>query len=384
MDILEKIYKAGLELLEPLDMPTLYEAIAYGAVKLVQGDEGRILLREDGEFKLAYGFPEIAKNLRVRKKGWAYNSFTKNKAFIIDLTQYPAVHIGLHKRGVKSVLFIPLSYKKEALGVLVVQSYEEKKFSERELDILKLFGSLASQAIRRTQLYDEVKKALDTRDMFISMASHELRTPLTTISGYVQLLQLKIKEGDGNTKIWMNELTNEVQRMTILIKELLEINRIKTGNLQYIYKESRITDICSRAVKTIEFGYPEKKVILDNKLGPDDVVIGDYDKLLQVLSNILENAAKYSPSGKEIKVILTQRNNQLRIIVKDSGIGIPSKTLPDIFKGYVQGENHTREGLGLGLFLAKSIIEKHKGDIIVRSKEKKGTTVEIRLPKVKI
>jgi signal transduction histidine kinase len=384
MDTLEKIYKAGLELLDPLDLPTLYEAIAYEAVKLVGGDEGRILLREGGEFKLAYGFPEIARHVNVRKKGFAYESYTKNKAFIIDMSDYPNVHQDLSKRGIKSILFIPLSYKKETLGVLVVQSFEDKKFSEKELDILKLFGSLASQAIRRTQLFDEVKKALDTRDMFISMASHELRTPLTTISGYVQLLHLKIKSEDGISKIWMDELSKEVQRLSQLVTELLAINRIKAGTLQYNYKESNINEIIDRSIKTIEFGHPDKKIILDNRLGNDDVVIGDYDKLLQVLNNILENAAKYTPQGKEIKLTLCHRNNQLRIIIKDKGIGIPEEELPDIFKGYVQGKNHNREGLGLGLFLAKSIIDKHKGDIIVRSKEKKGTTVEIRLPKVNI
>lgn len=384
MYILEKIYKAGLKLLDPLDTPTLYEAIAYEAVNLVKGDEGRILLREDGQFKLAYGFPEIARHVKVRRKGFAYESYTKRKAFLVDMSKYPTVHQDLSKRGIKSILFIPLSYKKETLGVLVVQSYKDKKFTEEELDILKLFGSLASQAIRRTQLYDEVKKALDIRDMFISMAAHELRTPLTTISGYAQLLQLKMKSEDGITKVWMNEMFNEVERLTLLVKELLEINRIKAGTLQYTYKESNINEIVDRAVKTIQFGYPKKKIILDNKLEKDDFVIGDYDKLLQVINNVLENAAKYTPDEKEIKLTLCKRNNQLRIIVKDKGIGIPQKDLPEIFKGYVRGKNHTREGLGLGLFLAKSIIDKHNGDIIVRSKEKKGTTVEIRLPKVNI
>jgi signal transduction histidine kinase len=300
------------------------------------------------------------------------------------MSKYPLVHKDLSKRGVRSILFIPLAYKKETLGVLVVQSYTDKKFSDRELDVLKLFGSLASQAIRRTQIYDELKKALDTRDMFISMASHELRTPLTTISGYVQLLQLKVKEDSGISKVWMNELSKEVDRLSQLVKELLAINRIRAGTLQYTYKESRIQEIVDRSVKTIEFGYPDKKIVLENKLKRDDVVIGDYDKLLQVMNNILENAAKYTPQGKEIKLTLCERNNQLRIIVKDKGIGIPQKDLPDIFKGYVQGKNHTREGLGLGLFLAKSIIDKHNGDIIVKSKERKGTTVEIRLPKVNI
>lgn len=384
MEILEKIHKAGLRLLDPLELPTLYETIAYEAVKLVKGDEGRVLLREGNEFKLVYGFPEIAKKVKVRKKGFAYRSFTKNEAFLVNMSDHPTVHRDLSKRGVKSILFIPLSYKKESLGVLVVQSYEDKKFSQEELDILKLFGSLASSAIRRTLQYDEVKRALETRDMFISMASHELRTPLTTISGYVQLLLLKIKDSDGITKVWVDELSHEVKRLTVLVKELLEMNRIKAGTLQYTYKESNISEIVDRAVKSVSFGYPNKKIIFEDRLIKGKIVVGDYDKLLQVVSNILENAAKYTPDNAEIKMILSEQNNQFKIVVKDRGIGIPSAELPVIFDGYVQGRNHTREGLGLGLFLAKSIIDKHNGDIIIRSKERKGTTVEIRLPQINI
>jgi K+-sensing histidine kinase KdpD len=383
MDILEKIHTAGLKLLEPLDLPTLYEAIAYEAVKLVRGDEGRVLLRIDGEFQLAYGFPEIAKHVKVRKRGFAYRSFTKNEAFIVDMSEHPTVHKELSQRGIKSILFIPLSYKKEALGVLVVQSYRNKKFTDKEMRILQLFGSIASMAIRRTQHYEEVQRALEIRDLFISMASHELRTPLTSIMGYSELLKYKLESEDGVAKVWANELVNEVMRLNLLVKELLEVNRIKSGSLEFNYKEASISAIVSRAVKTVEFGYPDKKIIFENKIGSDDRVGGGVGGLSQELSNILENAAKYSPEQKEIKLTIARKDQKLKIIVKDRGIGIPESDIAEIFKGYARGGNHNREGLGLGLFLAKSIIEKHNGNISVRSKLNKGTTVEISLPQIK-
>lgn len=379
---LEDIYKASLKFLERLTPQETLSTIVGEAVKLVNGEYGSILLENENYLVRIYASNPLAYQTQIRMDGNTYKCFRTGKPILETIKKMQNAHPELKKAGISSTIFIPLT-NKSSIGVLTVNSKRNQNFTSYQMRILQLFGSMASLAIRKTQLYDEIKKALDMRDMFISMASHELRTPLTTISGYVQLLQLKIKKEDGVSKIWMDELSKEVDRLTSLVKELLEINRIKAGNLQYFFKESNISEIVDRAVKNIEFGHPEKKIILENKLGRDDVVICDDDKLLQVINNILENAAKYSPVGKEIKMILTKKNNQLRIIVKDKGIGIPSKDLPDIFKGYFHGKNHTREGLGLGLFLTKSIIEKHLGSIKIKSAENRGTTVEVILPKVK-
>lgn len=381
--IIEGIYKASLKFLEPLNAKDTLSTIVHEAVKLVDGDYGSILLMHNKELVRVYASAAIAYQTKIRPNGNTYTCFRTGKPVLDSIKKMQEAHPELKSAGICSTIFIPLTNKGKSMGVLTVNSKKNKEFSYYQLHILQLFGSMASLAIRKTQLYDEIKKALDVRDMFISMASHELRTPITTISGYVQLLQTKMKNEKGITKLWMDELGRELERLTLLVKELLEINRIKSGNFNYNFKESNITDIVNRAVRTVEFGHPENRIILENKLGKDDVVIGDYDKLLQVVNNILENAAKYSRDDKEIKMILSKRSNQVRIIVRDKGIGIPPKELPDIFKGYVQGKNHNREGLGLGLFLTKNIIDKHQGSIKIKSVENKGTVVEILLPKFK-
>lgn len=381
--IIEKIYKASLKFLEPLDGSSTLVTIVDEAVKLVDGDYGSILLMHEKELIRVYASSPIAYQTKIRKNGNTYTCFNTGKPVLDTIKEMQKAHPELKRAGIRSTIFIPLTNKGKSIGVLTVNSKNNREFSMYQLHILQLFGAMASLAIRKTQLYEEIKKALDMRDMFISMASHELRTPLTTISGYVQLLQSKMRNEEGVTKMWMDELGRELERLTLLVKELLEINRIKAGNLQYNFKESNITDIVNRAVRTVEFGHPGRKIILTNKLEDKDSVIGDYDKLLQVINNILENAAKYSGDTDEIRMTLSKKNNQFRITVKDKGIGIPEKELPDIFKGYVQGKNHNREGLGLGLFLTKSIIEKHLGHINIRSVENKGTTVEVLLPKAK-
>lgn len=382
--IIEKIYKASLKFLEPLDTDAAFSTIVDEAVRLVDGDYGSVLLEHNYELVRVYASSEIAFKTQIRKNGNTYRCFKTGKPVLDTIKGMQEAHPELKEAGIRSTIFIPLKSKGRSIGVMTVNSKKNRQFSLYEMHILQLFGSMASLAIRKTQLYDETKRALETRDMFISMASHELRTPLTTINGYFQLLQTKTGGKKEISNIWMEELGKELERLTLLVKELLEINRIKSGNLQYNFKESNINEIVNRAVKTVEFGYPNKKIIIYNKTSSEDTVIGDYDKLLQAISNILENAAKYSGNSSQIRMSITKKTNQLKIVVRDKGIGIPENELPNIFKGYSQGKNHNREGLGLGLFLAKNIVDKHLGTIKIASAENKGTVVVLTLPRVRL
>jgi len=263
-----------------------------------------------------------------------------------------------------------------------VIALKDSNFSKDQLDVLKLFGSLASLGIRKTQLYDETKQALDTRDLFISMASHELRTPLTTINGYIQLLYSRLSGHESNEGRWIQDLANEAKRMTKLVQELLAINQIKSGQLQYVFMEYHLTEIIQRALKDFHIYYPKHKVVFDPSLDPTkDFVICDYDKLLQVLHNILSNASKFSRPEDEIVVKLKLASPCLVISIQDKGAGISKEDLPKIFEGFYKGIGHYQGGMGVGLFLAKDIIDRHHGSIKVKSKENIGTTVVIRLPR---
>lgn len=159
---IEDIYKSVLRFLEPLTLDETYKRVVGEAVRLVKGASGSFFERGT-------------------QKG--YKS--------------------------RQSLHIPLSYQNEPIGVLIVSPKKDNKFSPKDREVLKLFASMASLAIKKAQL-DEGTKRL----------SHELRTPLTTISGYVQLLQSKIKPENGVPKIWIDELSKEVSRLTLLIKEL--------------------------------------------------------------------------------------------------------------------------------------------------------------------
>lgn len=217
------------------------------------------------------------------------------------------------------------------------------------------------------------------------MAAHELRTPLTTISGYIQLLNQKLSGKSLAESRWVNELLLESKRMTQLINEFLEINRITTGKLNYSLKECSLREVVKRALNSFSFVYPGRNIIYTDNLGKNyDFVVGDTDKLEQVFINLLENAAKFSPAKTPIRLTFQGGLRYLKVILTDQGVGIAKRELSKIGKGIYQKLKNSESGMGLGLFLVKNIVELHRGTFKIRSKLNQGTTVEVKLPKAKI
>lgn len=379
-DVLRQIYDSVLKFSVPMSPNQVYATIVQEAIKLVKAHYGSVVLVERGEFKRVYGSLPIAYNLKTRKKGSTYKAYKEKKAIQVHISELAKAHPKLAEIGIKWTIHIPLSYQNRSIGVLAINTKNHRRFNEKELGILELFGSMASLAIRKTQLYDETKKALAVRDLFISMAAHELRTPLTSVSGYIQLLNSKITNTDTTEGRWVQQLSYESTRLANLVNELLEINRIRSGKLQYIWKDNNIKEIINRAVASFKFIRPNREVIFeDNWLG-DCFTVSDFDKLVQVLTNILENAAKFSENSTLIKIILSRKSDYLVISVIDQGQGVDSSELSKIFDEFYKGKDNLKQGMGLGLYISRDIIKKHKGKIKAISTKNKGTTIEITLP----
>lgn len=381
---LERINKAGLKFLEPLTPEETFAHIVQEAIKLINAKYGSIILMQQGKLERVYSSSPLAYLSKPRKRSNTYIAFKKREILLVDAVKVEKAHPEIKKIGLKSVLFIPLSYRDQSIGVLILNSEKEITKLAIELKILKLFGFMASLAIRKAQLQTETQKALETRNLFISMAAHEFRTPLTTINGYAQLLQSKLSEQDTVEAKWSNELLWETNRLNTLMNELLTIDRIKSGQLQFFLKKSSFIEVLKRAIIDFGFLHPNHKIIFNNHLKEgEDIIVGDSAKLLQVVSNLLDNAAKFSSPEKEICINLKSKGLDLILNIKDQGRGIIKEELPKIFEGFYRGKNHSVEGMGLGLFLAKNIIERHRGSIHAHSKVDKGTLFEIKLPRLK-
>lgn len=384
-DIIQQIYESGLKFLVPLDLDETYKVIVQEAMKLTGAQYGSVFLEKNGELERVYASSPVLFKIKPRRRGITYNVYKTKKPVILTSKQIEKIHPEFEETRARSDIIVPLTNQGKSIGVLTIQSVKDRNFTDKDFDILKLFVPMASLAIRKNQLYGEVKKALETRDLFISMAAHELRTPLTTVNGYVQLLKNKSDNFGPIEARWIEELSWEVHRLTLLTKELLEVERIKSGNLQYVFRECLLTEIVDRAIKNIVFEHPHKTVDFVNKLVTgEDKVVADFDKLLQAINNILENAAKYSDSSQVIRIKLEKNARFVVLSVTDKGRGFTADDLHKVFEKFYRGTNHNREGMGLGLYLAREIVREHKGDVKITSKEGRGTKVKLLLPSMGI
>ncbi|HEY8183327.1 MAG TPA: GAF domain-containing protein [Thermoanaerobaculia bacterium] len=221
------------------------------------------------------------------------------------------------------------------------------------------------------------------KDEFLSVASHELRTPLTTIKGYTQLLAQSSEELATNDRAtYLTAVLSEIDRMMGLITELLDVSRIETNRLQLEPQPVRWLEFLQRRATAFRVQNPGRKIAFEAKV-PETLLMVDPDRIRQVVDNLLSNAIKYSPETTEIAIHAEVTDGHMLTSVIDHGIGIPRDEIPRLFERFHRARNVSSRyygGLGLGLYIAKAIVEAHKGAISVISEEGAGSTFTIRLP----
>lgn len=227
----------------------------------------------------------------------------------------------------------------------------------------------------------ERKKLEERKDDFISIASHELKTPITSVKAFTQILQKRfIKAGDEESGRYLSKMDTQLNKLTNLIRDLLDINKIQTGRLAFhkeiFYFDSLLDEIIE------DFQRMTKHTII--KKGNCHLRIdADRDRLSQVIINLLSNAIKYSPQADKIFIYGEKKNGKLLFSVKDFGIGIPKEHYKKIFGRFFRGVDSKKEtfpGLGVGLYISSEIIKRHNGKIWVESREGEGSTFYFSIP----
>jgi PAS domain S-box-containing protein len=221
------------------------------------------------------------------------------------------------------------------------------------------------------------------KDEFISIASHELKTPIATIKGFTQILSQYFSR-DEKTRYYLTKLNSQVDRLTGLVNDLLDVSRIQSGKLILQKENFYIDELIKDTVEDIQTADKSHKLFIegDKKI----IVSADKFRISQVLINLISNAIKYSPKSDKVLIKLTTKNNSVLIYIRDFGIGISKKNIKNIFEPFFQAENTIRRshaGLGLGLHISKEIIERHQGIIKVQSQKKKGSVFSFSLPLTK-
>jgi len=249
--------------------------------------------------------------------------------------------------------------------------------------LLKL---LKEKDIRNRELegaYQELQKLDKAKDDFLSLVSHEFRTPLSTIILYTQMLFDEQVDSKENRERYLTTIINNSKRLARLVNDVLDLSKIETGMMSFAKETLPAKDLVEEAIKNFSPIVTEHKIRLIYEDIPENILLlGDRDKTIQVLTNIISNAIKYTPSKGTIRVSVCNDEKMATIAVKDTGKGIPKEDIPKIFDRFVQLENieHHTDGSGLGLTISKTIIEHQGGKIWVESEQGKGTTVFLTIP----
>ena len=246
-------------------------------------------------------------------------------------------------------------------------------------------SKIARDITEQKRLSAAAEQASRLKDEFLAVLSHELRTPLNTVLGYARMLKRDGARMDDETKERaLDALERNSDLLTRLVNDVLDTSRIVSGRLRLAMETCAVDRFITDAVDTIRAAAEAKSIELQTRIAPGLAVHGDGDRLQQVMWNVLSNAIKFTPVGGRVSVRAEQVQGMVRIEIEDSGIGIAPQHQPYVFQRFWQadtGVSREHGGLGIGLALARHLVEMHGGTISVESPgPNQGSTFTILLP----
>jgi len=303
--------------------------------------------------------------------------------------------------GMKSMVLIPIVAEGRAIGVIEIGLKKPlKDISKQEIATMQSMADELGIVSRNLKLFDQLRKAnadleianqhlkqLDqAKSEFVSIASHQLRTPMTGIMGYLSMMVGgDFGRIDPKHLTILRTLLDESQRMIRLINLFLNVSKIEAGKFSITKKEVQILDVIEREVQELTKIASDKglKLVFERPKQPFAAMFLDPDKLQDVLLNLIDNAIKYTAKGS-IRITAEQDATGVTVHIKDTGIGISKQNIRELFNKFVRAQGIAQihpDGSGLGLFIAKSVVEGHGGKIWVESEgEGRGSTFSFWLP----
>ena len=296
---------------------------------------------------------------------------------ILNITEYESIEEILEA---EDSLLVNASKSDEELLLRAEISKIEKEDKE---DLTQMSTELEGYIIVLYDVTDQERQEKERRE-FVSTVSHELRTPLTTMNSYIEALEEGVLEDKELAPQFIDTIHKETTRMIRMVNELMQLGKMDIKEEHYEKEFIDINKMLEQITDRFALTHPEKNFIKHIPKIPI-FVEGDQDKLTQVFDNIVNNAIKYSPNGKNITVRVRQNyhHNRVSISIKDEGVGIPLVHIDKIFNRFYRVDKSRQRsmgGTGLGLALAKTIVEAHKGRIWAQSREGYGSIIFVTLP----
>ncbi len=373
--------------------------------------KGRVLVSDDdpnlAEIPLdLIKYPEIIKSFR-----------TGELVLVEDIRTDPIME-GVREKfehlGLKSIIAVPLTFRGEIMGALLMRSTRPgKSFTEEEIAIARVIAGASSNAIKNATLYrmleqktskymrlneqlqranEELQYMNNIKSDFVATVSHELRTPLTSIIGFSELMaEEQVGPLSAEQKEYALQIYRKGKDLLNLINDILDTGRLEEGKIAFRFKSIDMREILNdvkfstRHVTNVE---PNLQISLPENLPK---IEADRDKLLQIMTNIVSNAIKFSQPGSPVRIEIkpisgrreTDHSDLLQVSVSDEGIGVPEEAHQRIFEQFFQvdqGPSRPYHGAGLGLFISKSMVELHGGKIWLDSLPGKGSTFHFTIP----
>ncbi|TMA30086.1 MAG: GAF domain-containing sensor histidine kinase [Deltaproteobacteria bacterium] len=372
------------------------------AVAQVIVDEARSILRSD------YAALGLGTDPDQPFDPWVFSGMDDNVLQIIGRTPRPVGVLGAVQRSGESLrlddvassalflgmppshpkmgpfLGVPIRHAGQNIGNLyLARRPGEAHFSEQDERVARLLSASAAPALQNTELNTALRHAVDDREELLAIVSHDLRNPLNAIKLAGDTLAMAESKGISPAikSRCIEGVRRSTRRMSRLIEDLLTAAKAEKGRLVMDFRPEDVSAIVDEAVQELAWSAREHSVALDGRVTEGlPPALCDRERILQVLANLVGNAVKFTPSGGRISVEVSLHNEFLRFSVSDTGPGIGKEQLGHVFERYWQKTEDRRRGNGLGLYIAKEIVESHRGKIWVESQVGQGSTFFFTIP----
>jgi signal transduction histidine kinase/DNA-binding response OmpR family regulator len=379
------------------DLDTLLQQVMQLAVHDTASDLGILMLKNEAsqalDARAAVGSngAEVPSGEYALSDGIVKRTVDSGRAVVwqADAGQGPFFATEAGNALVHAAVALPLVVKGELIGILGLgKGREGDAFAQSDVELLSVLSSQAATAIQNARLFTQTRNAYEKlsalehlKSEFISIAAHELRTPLSIITTYVDLLQRKSQAEESN---YLIEVSHAVGRLTRLMNDMTNLKLLEARQVEVERAELSLPQLVAGVVERLEPLAESKGQSIAVRIGEGiPSVNADGPKIELVLQNLISNAIKFTPAGGEITIEADASESGVRVAVRDTGSGIPEEEWEWIFKPFYQLESsliREHEGMGIGLPLAKNLVELHGGRIWVESAPGKGSTFYFTIP----
>jgi signal transduction histidine kinase len=367
------------------------------ALRYADASAGLAAVRVQDEYEVAAvrGYPDGSgprekENFPLTADGFAEFARSEKAVRRCALGRSPAALLP----GGRTALFLPIRRTARTLGLMLMESPAEDAFPRPQVEFLERLSAHAAIAIANAQLYAEVRGANQAKSEFISFVAHELKTPMTSIRGYTDLVAQgavgPVTQPQAN---FLATIRLNVDRMAALVSDLNDVSRIESGRLKLEFAAVPIAPALDEVLEALQsqIDGKEQKLALEIPVDLPPAWV-DRGRLIQILTNLLSNAHKYTPGGGSLRIAVEQTPNRwdsagppevIHFLIQDSGLGISAQEQNSIFQKFFRSEDGTVRdlpGTGLGLHITRNLVEMHGGRIWFESEFRRGSTFHFTVP----